>query len=90
VHGQLVGQVLAGARRFDGIKVTHQVSHRNIGRGQLFHVAVLAGQPGDRRCRALRSHQIAASLAQGVVRIVTDLAARDIRHLLVKQIGQPA
>ena len=90
MHGQLTGQILAGARRFDGIKVAHQISHRHIGCRQLLDVAVLAGQKGDRRFRTLGCDQIAAAPAQRVVGVVTDLAAGDIRHLLVEQLRQPA
>ncbi len=49
VHGQLVGEILPSACGLDRIEIADQVSHGNVGRRQLFHVAVLAFEPRDRR-----------------------------------------
>ncbi len=56
------------------------------GRGQLLHVALVAVQPGDVRVVALLGDQIAAAAADGMKRIVADLAARHVRQMLIQQV----
>ena len=61
VHGQLVGNILPAARRLDGVDIADHVGDGHVGRGQLFHVAMVAGEPGDGRgvspASAIRSRQ---------------------------------
>ena len=90
VHGEFARQFVPAARRLDGIDVADQVRDRDVGRGQLFHVAVLGREPGNRRGVSFFRHQFAAAAADRSVGIVVDLAARDVGHLRIKQRGQRA
>ena len=51
VDGQLVGNIVAAARRLDGIDIADHVGDGHVGRGQLFHVAVLARPATRWACR---------------------------------------
>ena len=90
VDRQLVGDVLAAARRLDRIDVADHVGDGDVGRGELLDVALVAVQPGDGRLVAVLGDQFAAAPADRAVRIVVDLAARDVRGKLVEQRGQHA
>ena len=80
VHGELARQFVAAARRLDGIDVADQVGNGDVGRGQLFHVAMLGRQPGDRRRVSFFRDQLAAAPADRRIRIVVNLASRDVGH----------
>ena len=68
-----------------------KVGDRDVGRGQLFNVAVFATHVCDLRGVAARSAiEVAAALADRLVRVVANLATGDIRHLLVEQGGERA
>ena len=90
VHGQLVGDVLPAAGGLDRIDIADHVGDRDVRRGQLFHVAVVAVEPGDRRVARFRGHQVAAAAADRRVRIVVNLAAGDVRRPFVEQAGELA
>ena len=90
VHGQLVGDVLPAARGLDRIDVADHVGDGHVGRGQFLHVALLAAQPGDGRVVPGLLHQVAAAPANGLVRVVVDLAALDVRDCFVQQRRQHA
>jgi hypothetical protein len=47
MHGQFVGDVLPAARRLDRVDIADHVGDGHVRRGQLFHVTVVAAQPGD-------------------------------------------
>jgi hypothetical protein len=47
VHGELGAEVLAAARGLDGVDVADQVGYGDVGRGELFDVAVVGRQPRD-------------------------------------------
>ena len=80
----------AAARGLDGIEIADQVGDGDVGRGQLFDVAVVAVEPGDGRRVAALGDQVAAALAERLVGIVANLAAGDVGHLLVEQRGERA
>ena len=42
VHGQFAGKIFPAARGLDGIEVADQVGDGDVGRGQLFNVALVA------------------------------------------------
>ena len=90
VHRQLVGNVLPAARRLDGIDIADHVGDGDVRRGQLFHVAMLAVEPGDGRFVARFRNQVAAAPADRTVRVVVNLAALDVGRDLVEQRGQHA
>ena len=85
MHGELAGEILTAARGLDGIEVADEVGDGDIGRGELFDVAVLRGEPGDGRGVAALGDEVAAALAERTVGIVADLAAGDIGHVLIEQ-----
>src|SRR5258708_2145938 len=55
---------------------------------ELFYVAVLGRQPGNRCGVSFFRDQLAAAAANRGIRIIVDLAAPDIRHLGIKECGQ--
>ncbi len=80
----------AAARRLDGVEVADEVGDGDVGRGELLHVAIVRGQPGDGRGVAALGDQVAAALADGVVGIVANLAPGDVGQALVEQGGESA
>ncbi len=81
MHGHFAGEIMPAARRFDGIDVANQVSDGHVRRGQLFHVAIFGREISDGRIVAFARDQLAAALADRIVRIVVDLAAGDERQM---------
>ena len=53
VHGQLAREI-AALGVLDHVDLADQVGDRDVGRGQLLVIALLAADPGDRRLVALR------------------------------------
>ena len=47
MHGEFAGEVLAAARGLDGIEIADEVGNGDIGRGELFDVALVAVEPCD-------------------------------------------
>ena len=90
VHRQLVGEIQAGPGRLDRIEIADHVRDGDVRRGELFDVARVARQPGDRQGIAFLPHARAARGAERRQRIIVDLAARDHRQLLVEQRRQGA
>ena len=90
VNREFVGDILSAARRLDRVDIADHVGDRHVRRRQFLHVAVVAVQPGDRRVAGFSLHQIAAAPADGRVRVVVNLAARDVRRPLVEQRGELA
>jgi len=88
MYGELARQFVPTTRRLDGIDVADQVGDGDIGRGQFLDVAVLGSQPGNRRGVSFFRHEFAAAPADRGIRIIVDLAARDVRHLRIKQVRQ--
>ncbi len=88
MHRELAGQFMPAARRLDGIDIADQVRDGDIRRGQLLHVAMLGREPGNRRGVSFFSNQFAAAPADRHIRVIVDLATRDVRHLRIKQTGQ--
>jgi hypothetical protein len=88
MHGQLVRKILAAAGCLDGIDIADHVGNGDVGRGQLFDVALVATEPRDGRFVSLGGNQIAAALANRVVRIIANLAAGYVRQALVEQGGE--
>ncbi len=76
--------------RLDGIDISNQVRYGDIWRSQLLYVAVLGRQPGDRGGVSFFRDEFAAAAADGSIGIVVDLAARNVRHLWIKQRRQRA
>ena len=90
VHGQLVGKIPPAARGLDGIDVADDVGDGHVGRGQFFDEAVFAREPGDGRVVALLGHNVAASPADGVQRMIVNLASGDIGNFRFEEIHQAA
>ena len=79
VNGQLVGKIASAARGLDGVHVADHVRDGDVGRGEFFHVAMLAREPCDGRGVAFSGDALAAGAANRRVGIVVNLAALDHR-----------
>ncbi len=90
VHGQLVGELQAGARGLDRVEVADEVGDGDVGRRQLLHVARVALEPRDRQAVAELADAGAARRAERRQRVIMDLAARDDRDRLVEQADERA
>ena len=90
VNGQFVGKIAAAARGFDGVDVADHVRDGDVGRGQFFDVAMLAGEPGDGSGVAFGGDAVAAGAADGGVGIVVNFAALDDGDLRVHKSDQAA
>ena len=88
VDGQLVGDVLAAARRLDRVDIADHVGDRDVGSGELLDVALVAMQPRDGGLFAALGDQFEASPAGGAVRIVVDFTTLHVRGKLVEQRGE--
>ena len=87
MYCQLAAQFMSAPRRFNRIDVADQVSNRDVRSRQFLNVPLFRCQIGD-RCRiAALLHKFAAALADRRIRIVVNLAAGKVRHLLVQQRG---
>jgi hypothetical protein len=89
VDRQLVGQVptLGHADRVD---VADQVRDARIRGRELLAVALVGREPGDRCGVAFGSDQLAATRADGPVRVIVDLAAGDHGDGIVKEVDDRA
>src|SRR5882762_8508596 len=76
--------------RLDWINISNQIRYGDIRRGQLLYVAVLGRQPGNRRGVSFFRQEFATVPADRSIRIIVDLAPRDVWHLRIKQRGQGA
>src|ERR1019366_1484868 len=90
VDGELVGDVLTAAGGLDGVDIADHVGDVDIRGGQLFHVAVVAVEPGDGRVAGLGGYQIAAAAANRGVRVVVNFAAGEVGRPFVEQGGELA
>ncbi len=90
VHGQLVGELQAGARGLDRVEVADEIGDRDVRRRELLHVARVAVEPRDRQAVAGLPDACAARRAEGRQRVIMDLAARDDRDRLVEQTDERA
>ena len=87
---EFVGKVASAPCGADGIHVADDVGDGHVRRGQLFHVALVARQPVDRRVITFGGHAFAAAAADGLQRIVVDFAPGDHRNLRVQKLQQAA
>ena len=62
------------ARGADGVDVADDVGDGHVRRGQLLDVALLGGEPGDRRLVPALGHEVAAAAAERTEGVVVDLA----------------
>ena len=86
---ELVGQ-RAALGDLHGIDVADQVGDRDVGRGELLDVAVVAVQPGDLAALAVLREQRATARGDRRKGVVVDLAAGDLGDPLVEQPGERA
>ena len=90
VHREIVAELQAAPRGLDGVDVSEHVGDRDVGRGELLDVAVVAPEPRDRQVGALGGGARPAGGAQRRQRIVVDLAPRHDGDDLVEQPRQAA
>ena len=89
VNRQLVRQIMP-FRHLDGVDFANQVGDGNVGRRQLFRVALFPRQPLDGRIVALFGHPVVAGAADGGVGVAVDFAAGHFGDGLVQQIDHTA
>src|SRR6266700_260774 len=90
VDGEFVGEVASAAGSADGINIANDVRHCYVGRGELFHEAVLAGHPSDGRVVAVGGDFFAAGAADGLEGIVVNFAAGDDGHFGIEKTNKAA
>ena len=74
----------------DRVDFADEVGDRDVGGGELFAVAAVALDPVDRGVVALDVDEVAAAPADGVERVVVDLAAGDDGDLGIEEVGERA
>ena len=79
-------QALGG--RLNRIDIADQIGDGDVGRGELLTQPGIPVQPLDLDRLAALRHQIDAALADGLIRIVVDLAPLDDRDILVEETGK--
>ncbi len=90
VHGELGAELVAGARGLDGVDIADEVGDGDVGRGELFDVALDGRHPGDGRVVAERGDEVARKFAQRSVGVVAELGAGDVGRVGVEQRGERA
>ena len=84
MNGELAAQFVTAAGGFDGVDVTDEVGDGDVGRGQLFHVAIVGSEIGNGSGIAEARDLFAAAAADGGVRIVVDFAAGETGQVRIK------
>jgi len=84
VDGEFVGEIASAASGANGIDVADDVGHGDVGCGEFFDEAILAGHPGDGSIVAVGGDFFTASSADGFQGIVVDFAASNDGHLLIQ------
>ena len=79
-----IGEV-APFGNLDRIDFADQIRDRNVGRRELFGVAMVAADPRNLECVALLHLEAATALANRRRWIVVDLASLDRRHVLIEE-----
>ncbi len=90
VHGQFGAEILVAAGGLDGVDVADEIGDGDVGRGQLFDVAVVRGEPGDGGFVAESRDEVAGELRDRSVGIVAGLGAGDVGHCGIEQRGERA
>ncbi len=89
MHRQLAREI-SPLRMLDHIDFADQVGDRNIRRGQLFVIAVVAPDPLDRRRVTLRNDHVAGMLGNRRERVVVYFRAGHHRNRIIQQSHQLA
>src|SRR6266481_2572954 len=90
MNGELIGKIAASAGGTDGIDVADNVGHGDVGSGEFFDEALVAGHPGDGRGVAQIGDFLAAGAANRAQRVIVDLAAGDDGDFGVQQLHEAA
>ncbi len=90
VNRQFARELVSTASRFDGVDVANQIGNGHIGRRQFLDIALVGSEIGDRGVVTEACDFIAATAADRRVRIVVNLASREVRHLRIEQGRQRA
>src|SRR5260370_37129622 len=88
MHGKLVGEILAAASRLNGVDIADHVGDGNVRGSQFLDVALVGGEPGNGSLFTQFVDQIAAAPADGMVRVIANLATGDVGNGLVEQSGE--
>src|SRR5438309_11675037 len=81
---------MATARSFDGIDVADQIRDGHIRRRELFNVALLRREISNGGTVSAFYNQFLATAANRRVRIVMDLASRDVGHVRIQERSERA
>jgi hypothetical protein len=90
MHGQLIGEIVPGARGLDRVEIADQVGHGHVRRRELFHVTVFAAHPGDGRVVAVLGDQLARVPGERLERVIANFRACNVGRPLVEQVRQRA
>ena len=90
VHAQFAADGVSSLCSFDGIDIADDIGDGNVGRGELFDIAVLFRPVIDPSVVSHFFHQIPAPPADRTERIVVDLAPFDHRYNIVEKFDQSA
>ena len=90
MNGELAREFVPATRGLDRIDVANQIGDGDVGRGELFDIAMVSREPCDGRSLFLFGNQLLAAAADGGIGIVVNLAAGNVWQLRIKQRGQGA
>ena len=90
MNREFAAEVVPSTGCFDGIDVADQIGDGDVRCRQFLHVAFVRGEIGNGGGISAFRNQLPAAAANRRVRIVVDLAARDVWHLGIKQGGHGA
>ena len=90
MDGQLAAEFMPTARCFNGIDITDKVGDGDIRRVQLFNIPLFGREISDRSCIPMFAYLVVAALADRRIRVVMNLASRNVGHLLIEKRGKRA
>ena len=90
MHGKFVAQLVPAFGRLDWIDVADQIGDGHVRSRQLLDVTLVRPEICNRSLISCLGDQLAATAAERLVGIVTDLAAGDVRQLRIEKPGQRA
>ena len=87
VHRHLAREI-AALGVLDHVDLADQVGDRHVGSGELFVIAVVAADPGDRRVIAALGDQVSGVFRDRMIGMVVDLRSGHDRRRVVQQVDE--
>ena len=87
MHGEFAGKITT-LGVLDHVDLADEVGDRHVGRRELFLVAFVAADPGDRRCVSLDGQAITRLTRDRVERVVVHFRPGDDRNRVVEQMNK--